>query len=89
MNHTRVMRRGLCISGDNGLLSLSGGERGSRRPGSRIALPLGPLGRLAHKLPQFGQERRHTGAFALERLDSLQPGQDRSRLLHAPKVGGN
>ncbi|MGZ4335240.1 MAG: hypothetical protein ACXVRJ_13355 [Gaiellaceae bacterium] len=40
-------------------------ERRRRSPSARIALPLGPLGRFAHELPQFGEERRHAGALAL------------------------
>ena len=67
---------------------VSVGERHGCGPRTRIALALGPLGRLAHELAQLGEKRRDARAFALERLDSLQPRQDRSRFLHASKVGG-
>jgi hypothetical protein len=63
-------------------------ERHGCGPRTRIALSLGPLGRLAHELAKLGEKRRSSRAFAPERLDSFQPRQDRSRFLHASKVGG-
>ena len=70
------------------LLAAGRAERGSRLQGARVALALGPLGRLADELTQLGEERRDSRSLSLERLDPLQPGQNRARLLHAPKVGG-
>ena len=67
----------------------SPGELRGRLLRSRVSLALRPLGRLAHQLAQLGKHRGHGRAVTLERLDSLQPGQHRSRLLHASKVGRN
>jgi hypothetical protein len=67
---------------------LRGGQGGGRLPRARVALTLRPFAGLAHELTQLGENRRRTCTFALERFDPLQPGQNRTRLVDVPSVGG-
>jgi len=63
-----------------------GRESSSGGSGAGVTLALGPGPSLLSERRQLGEQYLGRRFGALERVDPLQPGQHRTRLLHPPSV---